>query len=53
MRRDKHSLPAPPVARVHNQMTDRPRVIVNEEIFQVADLTVTLRNMVFPLTELV
>src|SRR6185312_15972526 len=39
-RRDEHVVAAPPVARVDNQIANRPRVIVNEQIVQVAYVTV-------------
>ena len=32
LRRDEHTPTAPPVARVHNQIANRPRVIVDEQI---------------------
>ena len=40
LRRDEHVVAAPPVARVNNQIANRPRVIVDEQIFQVAYVTV-------------
>ena len=37
---DEHTVTAPPIARVHNEVANRPAVIVNEQILQVADITV-------------
>jgi len=45
LRRDGHVVAAQPVARVNNQIANRPRVIVDEQIFQVAYVTVRCPSM--------
>src|SRR5438094_8888943 len=44
-RRDEHVMTTPPVARVYDQVANRPRVIVDEQIFHVADLAVVRFDM--------
>jgi len=39
-RRHEHTVAAPPIARVHYEVANRPGVIVNQEIFQMANVTI-------------
>ena len=45
MWRNEHAPTAPPVARGDNQVGNRPRVIVNEQILHVADVTIRRFDM--------
>ena len=38
--RQKHLFPRPPVPRVHSQVADFPGFIINEEVFNVAEMAV-------------
>jgi hypothetical protein len=33
-------MPTPPIARVHHEVANRPGVIVNQQIFQIANVTI-------------
>ena len=45
LRRDEHLVAAPPIAGVHNQVANRPGVLVNEEVLDVAKIAVGCVDM--------
>ena len=46
MRRNEDFLPRPPVPGIHDEITKRPRLVVNDKIFDVANLAVQGLEMV-------